>query len=128
MGPGKWPEELTAAVRREGEEVIAASGIDVTSEAEDKERRGDLLSLARVEGAARRGGSSWQSLSRGLGTIETDYLNGEIVLLGRLHGIPTPANALLQRMAAQAARNKSAPGSTSAEDLRVARLGLRVRS
>jgi 2-dehydropantoate 2-reductase len=117
LGRGTWPEELTSAVRREGEQVIAASGIDMVSEEEDRERRGGLLTLAPVSGARRGGGSSWQSLARGLGTIETDYLNGEIVLLGRLHGIPTPANALLQRMAAQAARSKAAPGSTSAEDL-----------
>jgi 2-dehydropantoate 2-reductase len=117
LGRGSWPEELTAAVRREGELVIAASGIDMVSEEEDTERRGGLLTLAPVSGARRGGGSSWQSLARGLGTIETDYLNGEIVLLGRLHGIPTPANALLQRMAAEAARTKAAPGSTSAEDL-----------
>ena len=38
------------------------------------------------------GGSSWQSIQRGTGNIETDFLNGEIVQLGRLHGIPTPAN------------------------------------
>ena len=117
LGRGTWPGELTSAVRREGEQVIAASGIDMVSEEEDTERRGGLLKLAPVSGARRGGGSSWQSLARGLGTIETDYLNGEIVLLGRLHGIPTPANALLQRMAAQAARSKAAPGSTSAEDL-----------
>jgi 2-dehydropantoate 2-reductase len=117
LGRGTWPQELTSAVRREGEQVIAASGIDMVSEEEDTERRGGLLTLAPVSGARRGGGSSWQSLARGLGTIETDYLNGEIVLLGRLHGIPTPANALLQRMAAQAARSKAAPGSTSAEDL-----------
>ena len=28
--------------------------------------------------------------------METDYLNGEIALLGRLHGIPTPVNEALQ--------------------------------
>ena len=75
-------------------------------------RRGDLLSLARVGGARRGGGSSWQSLARGLGSIETDYLNGEIVLLGRLHGVPTPANALVQRLADQAARQKARPGAS----------------
>ena len=89
----------------------------MVSEQEDRERRGDILSFAQVRGSRRSGGSSWQSLERGLGTIETDFLNGEIVLLGRLHGIPTPANSLLQRMAAQAARNRVAPGSTSADDL-----------
>jgi 2-dehydropantoate 2-reductase len=122
LGPGSWPEELTQRVWSEGEEVIATCGIEMVSVEEDKERRGNLLSMAPVAGERRGGGSSWQSLSRGLGTIETDYLNGEIVLLGRLHGIPTPANSLLQRMAAQAARNRAAPGSASAEDL-VAMLG-----
>ena len=31
---------------------------------------------------ARGGGSTWQSLRRGTGSLETDYLNGEIALLG----------------------------------------------
>ena len=35
----------------------------------------------------RPGSSTWQSLRRGTGAVETDYLNGEIVLLGRLHGV-----------------------------------------
>ena len=52
-----------------------------------------------IEGARARGGSTWQSLARGTGTIETDYLNGEIALLGRLHGVPTPVNAALQAIA-----------------------------
>jgi 2-dehydropantoate 2-reductase len=119
LGPGERPKELTTAIQQEGVAVLAAAGIDVASETEDRERRGDILKMAPVEGSRRGGGSSWQSLSRGLGSIETDYLNGEIVLLGRLHGIPTPANALLQRMAAQAARDKMPPGSLVAQDLLV---------
>ena len=47
-----------------------------------------------------QGGSSWQSLARGTGSIEAEFLNGEIVLLGALHGVATPVNALLQRLAA----------------------------
>ena len=43
-----------------------------------------------------RGGSStWQSLTRGTGDIECDFLNGEIALLGRLFGVPTPANSFV---------------------------------
>ena len=45
------------------------------------------------------------------GSIETDYLNGEIALLGRLHNIPTPVNAALQRIATRLAREGAAPGS-----------------
>jgi 2-dehydropantoate 2-reductase len=49
--------------------------------------------------------------------VETDYLNGEVVLLGRLHGVPTPANELLQRLANEAAREGRRPGSLGERDL-----------
>jgi 2-dehydropantoate 2-reductase len=117
LGTGGWPAAITEAIMNEGEAVLKAAGIGVVTQEEDEVRRGDRLSLAKVRDRRRGGGSSWQSLSRGLGSIETDYLNGEIVLLGRLHGVPTPANALVQRLANEAARQKAAPGTFSAEDL-----------
>ena len=49
-------------------------------------------------------GSTRQSLVRGTGSAETDYLNGEIVLLGRLHGVPTPVNAAVRRAVRRAVR------------------------
>ena len=67
------------------------------------------MRIGRVDGAVRLGGSSWQSLTRGTGTIEADFLNGEIALLGREHGVPT-VNAALQRLANLAAREHRAPG------------------
>jgi 2-dehydropantoate 2-reductase len=39
-------------------------------------------------------GSTLQSIKRGTST-EVDYLNGEIVNLGKKTGIPTPANSLM---------------------------------
>jgi 2-dehydropantoate 2-reductase len=79
--------ELVRLARAEGEACLTAAGIDVASEAEDRERRGDLLRLRPIAGQRRGGGSTWQSLERGKGSVETDHLNGEIVLLGRLHGV-----------------------------------------
>jgi 2-dehydropantoate 2-reductase len=70
-----------------------------------------------IDGTPRGGGSSWQSLNRGTGTIEADYLNGEIALLGRLHGVPTPLNDLLQRLANGFARERRAPGSLPFDEL-----------
>ena len=87
---------LVTMAREEGEAVLAAAGIDHVSEEEDRARRGDILRIVPIDGQRRAGGSTWQSLARGL-PVEVDYLNGEIVLLGRLHGVPTPVNALLQR-------------------------------
>ena len=48
---------------------------------------------------------------------EIDYLNGEIVLLGRLHGVPTPINAGLQSVANRMAREGAAAGSMSEAEL-----------
>ncbi len=70
-----------------------------------------------MNGVTRRGGSSWQSLERGTGNIEADYLNGEIVLLGRMHGIPTPVNALLQELANRLARERRPAGSVPVEEI-----------
>lgn len=103
--------DLSRAVRREGEAALAAAGIDVASAEEDRERRGSILQIGEIEGATRGGGSTWQSLARGQGTVETDLLNGEIALLGRLHGVPTPLNARLQRWMAAANLAGAAPGS-----------------
>jgi 2-dehydropantoate 2-reductase len=120
-GPAEgWQEaawtELNRLTVAEGEAALAAAGIDVANEAELAEGHAQLRVLP-VAGAERGGGSSWQSLVRGVGSIESDYLNGEIVLLGRLHGVPTPANALLQRLADQFARERREPGSLAAADL-----------
>jgi 2-dehydropantoate 2-reductase len=56
------------------------------------------------------------------GSVETDYLNGEIVLLGRLAGVPTPANGLLQQWSNELARNRRAPGAISPDEF-LRRLG-----
>ena len=75
------------------------------------------MQILPVNGAERVGGSSWQSLTRGTGSIEADFLNGEIILLGREHGVPTPLNEVLQRLANQAARYARAPGSTTPDEV-----------
>ncbi|MFE7928986.1 ketopantoate reductase family protein [Streptomyces sp. NPDC057456] len=110
-------EALYARVRAEGEAVLHAAGIAWASAEEQQALRGDKVTLVPLDGAPRGGGSSWQSLSRGAGTIEADHLNGEIALLGRLHGVPTPLNELLQRLANQFARDRRAPGSLPLPEL-----------
>lgn len=114
---------LVRMARAEGEACLTAAGIDAVSIADDRARRGDVFELRPVPGHERRGGSSWQSLARGLRSVETDYLTGEIVLLGRLHGVPTPVNELLQRLANRMAAEGRPPGSIPADDV-LARLGV----
>lgn len=46
-----------------------------------------------------------------------ERLNGEIALLGRLHGVPTPLNELLQHLANTFARERRAAGSMPVGEL-----------
>ena len=117
-GPSARRSSLAIAARDEGRACFAAAGLSCTTDAEDATRRTGYASQP-IAGATRAGGSTWQSFARGASSIETDYLNGEIALLGRLHGVPTPVNAALQRIVADAARAGVAPGSMSLDALTV---------
>jgi len=97
-------------------QVFAAAGIDVATQDEEAARR-DGFSTKPVAGEARSGSSSWQSLARGAGSIEADYLNGEVVMLGRLHGVATPVNETLRCLANRMAREGGEPGSVSLEEV-----------
>jgi 2-dehydropantoate 2-reductase len=110
-------DSLLELVEAEGDRALTAAGLSVVSREEDRARRGDILRRGDLPGRPRGGGSSWQSLRRGQGSIETDYLNGEVVLLGRLHDVPTPANELLRRTAMRMAREGAEPGSIPAGQL-----------
>lgn len=114
-GPG-W-DELGDRARREGVACLDAAGIAYTTSAEERQRRGELVNYGTIDGGRRGGSSSWQSLARGTGTIEADYLNGEIALLGRIHGVPTPVNDVLQRAARRAAAERRPPASLTVADL-----------
>jgi 2-dehydropantoate 2-reductase len=116
-GPSARASEIARRARHEGIAALGAAGIDFVSDDDFVARRGDLIRPQAIGGGPRPGGSSWQSLERATGRIEADYLNGEVALLGRLHGVATPANDVLQRAANEAARLRRPPGATSADDL-----------
>ena len=112
---------LAQRARREGLEVLKAAGIGhVADDEEDAARLEREVRAQTIDGVERRGGSTWQSLERRLGTIETDYLNGEIVRLGRLHGMPTPVNAILQYLSQRVAEERKPPGSVNPDKILIA--------
>jgi 2-dehydropantoate 2-reductase len=109
--------ELGRRVRAEGVACLAAAGVDVATRDEVRSRRAARAAPPPAADLPTHHSSTWQSLASGAGTVETDYLTGEVVLLGRLHGVPTPANALLQALANQAAAGGRPPGSTTAVEV-----------
>lgn len=112
--------ELRAFVDRLRDEALAcyaAAGIAYAPLDEINRRRAAVFTSEQVEGVERGGGSTWQSFRRGLPAIETDYLNGEIVLLGVEHHIPTPANRALQLLSRTALRESRNVGETTLEEI-----------
>jgi 2-dehydropantoate 2-reductase len=124
LGDTSGADDLADAAQAEARAVFAAAGVPVTPDEEawpgwEPER----VAIRPVPGEpAIMGGSSWQSLVRGTGSIETDYLNGEVALLARRAGRSAPINAGLAGFARRAAREGRAPGSTSLDELRAALL------
>jgi 2-dehydropantoate 2-reductase len=109
LPPSAERDEIDRRATEEGEACLRAAGVEFASREQDRARRGNLMRLQPIKGSARPGGSTWQSLTRGAETVEVDYLNGEIVMLGRLHGFPTPVNAALQRLGNRWAAERRLP-------------------
>ncbi|CAN5736623.1 2-dehydropantoate 2-reductase N-terminal domain-containing protein [soil metagenome] len=114
-GPLQSGDELIRRARQEASDVFDAAGITVAPRGHDAAQR-EQITMRPIGGERRGGGSTWQSLARG-GRVESDYLNGEIVLLGRLHGVDAPVNELLARVATEAAGGGVAPGSMTSANL-----------
>src|SRR5690606_25832915 len=113
-GPAARRGRLAELARAEGERCLAAAGVEVASEAEDAARRGNHLVVTRQPDT---GSSTWQSVQRGTGSVETDLLNGEIALLGRLHDVATPVNELLQRTVSTLVSSGRVAGAWDEADL-----------
>ncbi len=114
IGPGDEGDEIAELACAEGAACLRAAGIEA---AEGVTAR---LRIRPVGGRERVGGSTHQSLQRGTGAVEADYLNGEVILLGREHGVPTPVNELLRELANRMARERRAPGLMTPEEFMAA--------
>lgn len=117
-GEGADMSDVTAALRAEGEQVLRSAEIEFVSF--------EVSSAARADGPTPRAvpgrdtgasNSTWQSLSRNTGNVETDYFNGEIVRIAHQHGITAPLNAALARASREAVRNQLGPSHLSAAQL-----------
>jgi 2-dehydropantoate 2-reductase len=112
--------DITQQLRDECAASYAAAGIDWAPMAEMMARMRGGRPPAGIGSRGWRGGSMWQSVARGVGNSEVDYICGEVVLLGRQHGVATPANEVVQLEVDRLARTKGQPGSVGVDELRAA--------
>jgi len=117
-GEGADMSDVTAALRAEGEQVLRTAEIEFVSFGVSSAARADGPTPRAVPGRdTGASNSTWQSLSRNTGNVETDYFNGEIVRIAHQHGITAPLNAALARASREAVRNQLGPSRFSAAQL-----------
>lgn len=115
-----------ADVYEEGLRVVQAAGIEYegapgAGTVEDRIRElrtpAETVSIPADEEAKHRP-SLWQDLYHQRGEVEADYFNGEIVELGRRHGVATPYNGLLLELITKMAMARELPGKYTVRALR----------
>ena len=114
--PGELRDRAAALLREEAREILTAAGqpiADVTAESTLDFGRFTVQAIDGVE----RGSSSWQSLTRS-GSLETDFLTGEVVLAARLIGRRAPASAAVLDRAHRAQLDGTPARSLGHDDLR----------
>ena len=123
--PGPAADEVVELAQEEGRTALTAASIEfVADEVNDVIGRWKELDVQPIAGRERAGSSTRQSLARGAPTVETDYLNGEVSLLGRMHRVATPVNDALCELSARHIRERRPPVSLSADEvLALARAG-----
>lgn len=112
-------EEALRVVNAEGIEIVPLAGHQPPDKMIEHLRRpGDRgFEIPSDEESALRP-SMWQDLYLKRGRTEAEYLNGEIVRLGKKHGLATPLNSLMVRVVNQMAHEKLMPGALTVSQLR----------
>jgi len=94
-GPPEQKARARELLVAEVHAVYAAAGIVTPADAPPVSA--GVLTVDPVPGHTGGRLSTWQSFARGASS-EIDYLNGEIVALGRRYGVATPVNERVQRL------------------------------
>ncbi len=107
---------ILRAAQQEAREILSKAGIRWISAEELALQWPETTAQPRSRLDIEAQWSTWQSLARQQGTVETDFLNGEIVQLAERLGTQASINERLLRIVQQMATNRELPGKyTSAE-------------
>jgi 2-dehydropantoate 2-reductase len=108
---------ITEGVRKEAESILKEAGIRWMSEKEIQGEWADFGAKPKAAMQTEEQSSTWQSLGRQQGSVETEFLNGEIVRVARRLGKTAPINEAITRIALEMAANKEKPGKYTASEL-----------
>ena len=114
--PGELREAAARLLHDEARDVLTSSGFGIADLAADTADERGRVAFRPTEGPQYTGNSTSQSLTRS-SPVETDFLNGEIVLAARLLGRDAPVNRAVTERVHRARREGTAAGTLDDKDL-----------
>jgi 2-dehydropantoate 2-reductase len=115
----RWDEvnPIMRAAQQELRDMLTQAGIRWISGEEVNKEWPEIVEPLRGRIDTEAQSSTWQSLARKQGTVETEFLNGEVVRLARRLGRQAPINEALLRISQELAANHELPGKYTAAEL-----------
>jgi 2-dehydropantoate 2-reductase len=110
--------QITQATQEEARQILSEAGIRWLSEEQIRQEWPDFGAKPRAVMNTEEQSSTWQSLGRQQGSVETDFLNGEIVRVAQRIGKTAPINEAITRITMEMAAKQEKPGKYSTVELR----------
>jgi 2-dehydropantoate 2-reductase len=118
---GSWQDMMPIfrAVGEEAATVVGKAGIKWISQEQVAKDWPEITAPLRGQLNTEAQSSTWQSLARHQGSVETDFLNGEIVRVAKQLGLKAPLNEKLVEITREMAANHKPPGKYTLAQLGV---------
>jgi len=107
---GREADFIHRAARQELEDLLAQAGTKWISQAKVSEEWPEITAPLRGSLETEAQSSTWQSLAREQGSVETEFLNGEVVRLAERLGRQAPINEMLLKISLEMADSHEHPG------------------
>ena len=110
-------QPIQRAAQQELKDLLAAAHIEWVPSSEVERRLPELAAPVKGQLETQAASSTWQSLARRTGTVETEFLNGEVVRLAKRLGRQAPINEKLWRISTEMSARGEVPGKYTPQQL-----------
>lgn len=108
-GDGDSTQPIYNAVLQEAKSIVQKAGIEWISQEQVNRDWPEITAPSHGQLNPEAQSSTWQSLARRQGSVETEFLNGEIVRVAKRWGLQAPINEKLVEISQQIAENRESP-------------------
>ena len=115
----RWGEmgHIMQAAQKELSDLLDEAGVNWISQEQVSKEWPEINESLKGSIPSEAQSSTWQSLAREQGTVETEFINGEVVRLAASIGKKAPINEKLLSITLEMAANRDHPGKYTPEEL-----------